>query len=491
MTTADSETDPTRGPTAELELARQLPHDTAPGQRSSPRLSRWTRWSFGGGEWANALMWTAFSGLFLYFFTDVVGGNAAFGASLMLAGTVWNTVLQPYVGLRSDRSRSKYGRRRPFLLAAVGPYAVMSWLLFTDPGLSGAAQIAYFAIVILGWFSALATFYIPYGTLSAELTDDVTERTSLSTIRTGFSQIGALVGAVTPLALHGSLADLLGGSERVGWSATGALCAFLAAGGLLLTWRTTRGLERLSHQEAALHWKQAVAVLRSRTVRLMLLMTGFGWGPLSALAIAAVYFAVHIMGYSEETASLVMLCWFLAGLAWLPLVQRLTNRIGKKHTYLAFTITWAILQSLFLLAHRGTDIFFWALVLASAAGSMAVAVTTWSMLADICDLEQLRTGRRSEGVIFGLAAFAQTGVGALAVWVAGLTLSAVGYHGGDNPGGSARNAIAILMSVGTAIWLVPGILCALRYPLTTQRHAAIQRRLKDGTSNREELLRGI
>lgn len=464
---------------------------TAPGTGASGSLPRGVRWGYGGGEWANAVVWTAFSSLYLYFFTDVVHGSAAAGGVIMTVGSLWNTVLQPYVGLRSDRRHGPRGRRRPFLIAAAGPYALFSWLLFTDFGLHGATGTVYQTAVVMGWFTSLTYFYVPHGTLNAELSTDSRERTALSTVRTGFSQFGALVGAVVPLALHGLLQDLLGGSVTAGWSAAGAVVAAAATAGILITWHTSRGWETADVQERTASWRDTLDLLKSRCVRLLLGRTAFGWAPLSVTATVSIYFGVHVMGFTEEEASLVMLTWFVAGLAWLPLVSLLTRRWGKKQAYGAFTATWALVQSLFLLVEPGDLVLFWVLILVNAAGSMAVAVTGWAMLADLTDADQLRSGARREGAVYGLGAFAQTGLAAVAILLVGIALSAVGYHGGDAPTPEAVTTIRVLMSLGTSVWMLPGLVFCLRYPLTTTRHQAIRTCLETGDGNRRQLTHGL
>ncbi|MFJ7496130.1 MFS transporter [Streptomyces sp. NPDC097727] len=449
------------------------------------------RWGFGGGEWANAVMWSAFSGLYLYFFTDVVHGSPAWGGLIMTLGSLWNTVLQPYVGLRSDRLRGARGRRRPFLIASALPFAVTSWLLFTDFGLTGVTADVYQLLVVMAWFTSLTVFYVPYGAMGAELTTDSRQRTALSTVRTAFSQIGALVGAVLPLTLHDWLQDLLGGSETAGWSAAAAVVSLAATAGIVITWHTSRGFERAEAEETTATWRDTLGLLRSRSVRLQMGMTAFGWAPLSVVATVAIYFAVHVMGFEKSTAGLVMLVWFVSGLAWLPLVSHLTGKLGKKHTFALFTLAWTVFQSLFLLVEHGDLVLYWVLLLLSSSGSMAVAVTGWSMLADLTDAEQLRTGSRREGAIYGLGAFAQTGLGAIAVLLVGLVLSAVGYDGDGEPSPDAVFAIRVLMSLGAAVWMVPALFFCLRYPLSTQRHKAIRDCLETGDGDREALIRGL
>jgi GPH family glycoside/pentoside/hexuronide:cation symporter len=435
------------------------------------RLPFLVKVGYGGGEWANAVVWTFFYALFLYFLTDVVKIGAATAGLVMMAGTLWNAVFQPLVGVWSDRLRSARGRRRPFLILTALPYGVASWLLFTDWGFGDTGTVVYMLVAVLFYFTCLTLFYVPYGALAAELTSDYDERTSLNTYRTLFSQIGALVGAAAPLALSNLLEDLLG-SERAGWSAAAAILGVVATLGIVWTWRATAGREQHT-QAAGERLRDVFDTLRNRSFRTLLGAYALGWAPLNVIGAVSIYFAVYRMGYSEDYASLVMLTWFLVGVAWLPLVAWMSKRYGKRTTYIVFVLSWAAIQCLFLIPGRGDDVLFWIVLVLSSAGSMAVAVTGWAMIADVTDVDELLSGQRREGLYYGVIAFAQTATAALMVWLAGLVLQWVGYKADVEQTATAMWGIRLLMSVGAAIWLVPGaVFCALM-PLTKRRHQAV------------------
>ncbi len=435
------------------------------------RLPLRVKLGYGGGEWANSVVWTLFYALFLYFLTDVVGIGAATAGLIMMVGTLWSAVFQPLVGVWSDRVRSSKGRRRPFLIAAALPYGVAAWLLFTDWGLGTAGTVAYMVVAVLFYFTCMALFYVPYGALAAELTPSYDERTSLNTFRTLFAQVGALVGAAAPLALNDVLGDLLG-SERAGWSAAAAIMGAVSTLGILWTWSATRGREH--HLDAAaVRLRDVADTLRNRSFRLLLVAYVLGWAPLNVIGAVSVYFAVYRMGYSEDYASLVMLTWFLAGVVWLPLVDWMSKRYGKRATYIVFTLTWAAIQLLFLLPGPEDVVLFWIAIVLSSAGSMAVAVTGWSMLADVTDVDELLSGQRREGMYYGVIAFAQTATAALVVWLAGLVLELVGYQADVEQTATAMWGIRLLMSVGAAVWLVPGAVFCWLMPLTKRRHQAV------------------
>ena len=310
---------------------------------AADRLPLRVKLGYGGGEWANSVVWTLFYALFLYFLTDVVGIGAATAGLIMMVGTLWSAVFQPLVGVWSDRVRSSRGRRRPFLIAVALPYGVASLVALHQLGPGDSQDLAYMVVAVLFYFTCLALFYVPYGALAAELTSGYDERTSLNTFRTLFAQVGALVGAAAPLALNDVLGDLLGG-ERAGWSAAAAIMGAVSTLGILWTWRATSGREQ--HFEAAsVRLRDVFATLfRNRSFRYLLVAYVLGWAPLNVIGAVSIYFAVYRMGYSEDYASLVMLTWFLVGVAWLPLVDWMSKRYGKRATYIVFTLTWPAIQ---------------------------------------------------------------------------------------------------------------------------------------------------
>ena len=105
--------------------------------------------------------------------------------------------------------------------------------------------------------------------------------------------------------------------------------------------------------------RDVVDTLRNRSFRFLLVAYVLGWAPLNVIGAVSVYFAVYRMGYSEDYASLVMLTWFLAGVVWLPLVDWMSKRYGKRATYIVFTLTWAAIQLLFLLPGPEDVVLFW------------------------------------------------------------------------------------------------------------------------------------
>jgi GPH family glycoside/pentoside/hexuronide:cation symporter len=146
-----------------------------------------TKLGFGAAEFSSSLTWTMISVLFMYFLTDVVGMSPAFAGFVIMVGTIWDAFTDPTLGIVSDRIKSRWGRRRPFLLAVAVPYGLITWLLFSDFGLGQWQTSVYFILVIVLYYTAATALEVPYTSLTAEMTEDYDERANLISFRAAFS----------------------------------------------------------------------------------------------------------------------------------------------------------------------------------------------------------------------------------------------------------------------------------------------------------------
>ncbi len=197
------------------------------------------RLGYGAAELSNSLTWTMFYVLFLFFLTDIVHMDPAFAGFIMMIGTVYDAVTDPAMGVWSDTIKTRWGRRRPFILAAALPFGLATWLLFTDFGLSEGWSKAYFIAVVILYFTAFDMLDIPYTALSAEMTQDYDERSRLIISRAVFCQIASILGAALPLFAAEKLTMLLG-DRRLGWSVMTGLLGVFTIFPILWTWRATR-----------------------------------------------------------------------------------------------------------------------------------------------------------------------------------------------------------------------------------------------------------
>ncbi|HTH14229.1 MAG TPA: MFS transporter, partial [Spirochaetia bacterium] len=177
------------------------------------KLSLKTKLGFGIGDLGGNLFFTALSFWALHYLTDVVGLAAASAGAALMVGKLWDAFVDPVVGMMSDRTRTRWGRRRPYLLFGALPLGLVMALFFAAPGLTGQAPLFWWALLVFALLNTAYSFVnIPYGSLTPELTADYHERTALNGFRFGFAVVGTLLGAVLVQPILG----LIPGNPKAG-----------------------------------------------------------------------------------------------------------------------------------------------------------------------------------------------------------------------------------------------------------------------------------
>jgi sugar (glycoside-pentoside-hexuronide) transporter len=454
------------------------PRPAAEAPRPRPaRLSFRVKLGYGGAEGAGSLVWTVFYTFFLFYLTDVVKMSPGAAGFIVMAGSIWQALLTAPVGLWSDTRRWKWGRRRPFLLATAIPYAIITWLLFTDLGLSPAWTFVYYLAAVIVYFTIFTLEDVPYTALAAEMTQDYDERTSLVTYRTAWSQVVTIVGAAAPLALAGALAGRFGG-DRGGWSAMGAIMGACCVLPILLTWRATRGYELFPEKTETRWWELFGAALQNRTFRYMIAIYAVSYMGINLLMAVAVYYLKYVMGYDDNTSSLALLVFVVAGTAWLPLINLAAKRRGKRWALAAFMILWALALVGFVPVGPRSAVVFWLLLLVVPAGAVAATLLTWAMIPDCSEVDEFKTGQRREGLYYGVATFVQQMAVALTLWFVGSSLAWIGYVPDLRQSPGALLGIRLLFGAGTALFALVTLVLALRMPLTREKHAALREAIR-------------
>jgi sugar (glycoside-pentoside-hexuronide) transporter len=461
-------------------------HDDAPAGRLPLRV----KLGYGGAESAGSLIWTVFYTYFLFYLTDVAKMDPGMAGVVLMAGSIWQAVFTPLAGVFSDTRTWKWGRRRPFLLAVAAPYGVISWLLFTDLGLSSTWTAVYVLATVVLYFTAYVLIDVPYTALAAEMTQDYDERTSLVTYRTAWSQVMTIIGAAAPLALAGALASRLG-SERAGWSVMAAVLGVAAAVPVLLTWRVTRGYE-LFPAKTRVAWRDVFGdALRNRSFRYTMGIYAAGYTAINLLMAVAVYFLTYVMHYGDNMTSLALFVYVVAGTAWLPLINVVTRRWGKRFALAAFMVLWAVAMVAMLFVGPHTVILFWALILISPAGAVAATMLSWAMIPDCTEVDEFKTGQRREGLYYGIATFAQQTAVAMALLFTGIFLSWIGYVPDVPQSHGTLLGIRLLFALGTALFAIVTLVLAIRLPLTREKHAALRAALRSRELGHEPTTEGF
>lgn len=443
----------------------------------SDRLPWSVRIGYGGAEMMGTATWTVFYSFFLYYLTDYVGMRAALAGLLITVGTVVQAVVTPYSGVISDSVRWRGGRRRPFLLISALPVVVTFWMLFADVGLGGAWLFVYLAVAATLFNSAWAFEQTPYTALAAEMTMDYDERTNLVTGRSVWSILATVVGMGLPLFLVGRFGGWLG-DDRAGWSLMALVIGVAGLPCLMLTWWVTRGRELHPAEKTSLSLRDVWDALRHN--RAFAWVTGIYTWAMAAqnlMFLMVVYFTVHWMGWSEDKTSLFFLMNSVAGLLWMPIINRSAVWFGKRRAMLFWNVWGALFYGVgMMLVGPGDEFLLWMVAALGVAGLVAGLLLTWAMIPDCTEVDELRTGNRREGLYYGVANFVQQLALALVLWAAGMGLTWFGYVSGAGAvqPGSALLGIRLLTAVATALCCLLTAVFTYRMPMTAARHGALR-----------------
>jgi len=436
----------------------------------SDRLSRATKIIFGSGDFGFSLTTTLVAAFFAIFLTDVAGLPPAVAAAAIFIGRTWDYVNDPLMGYLSDRTRSRWGRRRPWLLFGAIPFAAVFTLMWWKPPLTGIALAVYYGAAYLLYDAGSTAVMMPYFSLTPEMTSDYDERTSLTSYRMFFSIAASLVAFTVPLALIGSFRPENAGKILL----NGALFGVVSAIPLFLVFFTAR--EKKEHVEAAQPRLRASfrAAVRNKAFLFGLGIYLFTWVSVDILQTILLYFLTWVVRV-KLPSEILMGSIFVTAIASLPLWNWVSKRLSKKVAYIAGISFWAAVQLVLITLGPGSSLaLLLVLCVLAGIGVGAAHVLPWSILPDAVEWDEWKTGERHEGTFYSLVTLAQKVASSVAIPLALLLLGVFGYVGtASSQPPSAIFAIRLITGPIPAVLLCLGILCAAFYPINRALHDRI------------------
>ena len=431
-------------------------------------LPRKTKLIYGAGDLGFSLTDTTIGVLFAIYLTDVVGLAPALAAFAIFAGRSWDYINDPLMGYLTDRTSTRWGRRRPFLLFGFIPFAVAFTMLWWIPPINNSYGLAaYYAIAYL-FYDAAATFvYMPYYALTPELTPDYDERTSLTSYRMAFSIIGGLMAFTIPLAIIGTMRPE--NAEKV--LMVGVGFGVVSALPLLLTFFGTRERAEYFSQAQPKIKESLRAATRNQPFLFAAGIFLFTWTALEIVQAMLLFFLKYRMGL-EEQSDIVAGTVFIAALLTLPFWVWISNRWDKRKAYITGMIflSGVIITLIVIDPSWGLAVV---LVLAALAGVGvgAVHVLPWSMIPDAVEVDELATGQRHEGMFYSLVTLFRKVASSIALPLVLVTLDRSGYvSNAAFQAPSAVRAIQTMTGLVPAVFLLIGVAFASLYPLSREKH---------------------
>lgn len=444
------------------------------------KLSLGFKFRYGLADLGIALITSAMQFFLLYYYTDVAGIDPALaGAALMTGKLTWDAINDPLFGYFSDRARSRFGRRRIFMLLGVVPLGLAAWLMFSLPaGLSGVP--AFLAVLLTFWL--VDTFHtmvsVPYYALTPELTRDYNERGSLTSIRMVYSVVGYILGAALTTILagifQGAGLDLQGA-----WSATGAVFGAIAIATVLGTTLSVKEDPQMAAQPSKLPALSAVFT-SFKNKPFIVLMIAFILSSFSFTVLTALvpYFIQYQLNMKDQVSFVLLVMLVTIGIFLVP-ARMISDRINKGPTYALglFIASLAVISSFFM-PHQPSMLIY-VIAFVAGMGFSTQWVCPWSMLPDVVEYDEKMTGERREGIYYGLWAFLSKFTGALGVAVSGLALRSYGYVPNVEQTTRALFGIRLFFAIVPAALILVSLPFLIWYPITRQKHAALVKELAE------------
>ena len=439
---------------------------------------------YGLGDAASSIFWKLFSMYLLFFYTDIFGLPAAAVGTMFLITRIWDSFFDPVVGVISDRTETKWGKFRPYLLWMLIPFGVMGVLTFTTPSFGASGKLIYAYVSYSVMMMVYSLINVPYASLLGVMSSDPKTRTSLSSYR----MIFAFAGSILVLMFIEPFVDLFSrinmvGTEpnlALGWQLSVAVFAVIVGVMFFCTFSWTK--ERVKPiKDTKNTFRDDFRDLWEN--RPWWILMGAGVMALIFNSVrdgAAVYyfkyyveskemFSIPFLDSSWTLTSIYLVLGQIANIIGILFVTPVSNRIGKKKTYFGAMAMAAIFSiGFYFIPKDGVwTMMLFQVLISICAGSIFPLL--WSMYADISDFSEWKTGRRATGLVFSASSMSQklgwTVGGALTGWLLGF----YGFQANVEQTETVQNGIRLMLSLLPAIGAALSVILILLYPLTENK----------------------
>ena len=453
---------------------------------------------YGLGDMSSSMFWKLFGAYLMLFYTDVFGISAAVVGTMFAVTRVWDSFFDPVVGAFADRTSSRWGRFRPYLLFLAVPFGLIGVVTFLTPPFDATGKIIYAYVTYALMMMVYSAINVPYASLLGVMSPDPSHRNTLATYRMTFAYLGSFIA----LLLFMPLVNAFGGGDvngptrlwftapQFGWFMAvvviAAICVVLFLACFALT---KERVEPIKHEKTSLKTDFRDLVHNKP----WWILLGAGVSSLVFNSIrdgATVYYFKY---YVDETAvgniSILGLPFVLSGIylgvgqaaniVGVILAAPVSNRIGKRSTFILAMALATVLSVIFFWFNKDQLylIFVFQILISICAGSIFPLL--WSMYADCADYSELRTGNRATGLIFSSSSMSQKFGWAFGSAITGWMLAQFGFKANAVQSAETIQGIKMFLSILPAVGALLSLVFIYFYPLSESKMKKITAELQE------------
>lgn len=453
---------------------------------------------YGFGDMASSMFWKLFGSYLMIFYTDVFGLPAAVVGTMFLITRIWDSAFDPIVGIVADRTKTRWGKFRPYLLFLAVPFAIIGIVTFFTPDLGYTGKIVYAYVTYSLMMMVYSAINVPYASLLGVISPEPKDRNILSTYRMTFAYIGSFVAllAFMPMVNFFSSNSKNMADQQHGWVMAVIVIALFCALLFFLSFAFTKErVKPLKEKQAPL--KEDIKDLLKNKPWWILLGAGVSALIFNSIRDGATvyYFKYYVVEDNFGTLPLFSIPFVLSGLylavgqaaniVGVILAAPVSNKIGKRNTYMGSMIIATVLSVMFFWIDKSNLglIFTFQILISICAGS--VFPLLWSMYADCADYSELQTGNRATGLIFSSSSMSQKFGWAIGSAITGWLLGYFGFQANQVQTPETINGIKMFLSFLPAVGTILSIIFIYFYPLSEKKMLDISTELEVKRKNIE------
>ncbi|HEU5078490.1 MAG TPA: MFS transporter [Opitutaceae bacterium] len=453
---------------------------------NSHKLSLREKLAYGCGDFASCLFWATFGSFLFIFYTDVFGISAIAVGTMLGISRALDAFFDPAMGLLADRTRTRWGKFRPYLLWVAVPFAVAGVLLFTTPHLAETGKLVWAYVTYNLMMALYSAINIPYTALLGVITPDSIERTKVSSVKFIF----AFAANIAVQAVLLTLVNRFGGDNpQRGWQLAAMVVAATAMVFFFIAFIGTK--ERVAppvHQKTSPIKDLGDLVRNGPWLTLVGATVAFVLFVATQSTVSAHYIKYFVGSQQlalpwntapqlytyDQSISVFLTAGSIGALIGVVATGPVVNRIGKKAAYIGFfAVAISSRLGFFWLGPEQLMMMICLHFISSLAGG-PLSVILWAMYADTADYSEWKRGRRATGLIFSASIMSQKFCWAIAGVVVGWMLNATGFIPNVQQSASVRHGLVLLISIVPSIFGTISIILVLFYRLNEKRVAEIQ-----------------
>lgn len=434
--------------------------------------------AYGVGDLGNNVAYGALGFYFVFFLTDVAGLSPFWAGNIFMIVRMWNAVLDMVVGGVSDHTKTRHGRRRPYLLYGALPLGVAFALLWQVFFVGEVSMIVFYIFAGVLFSTMYSLVAIPYNALLPELSQDYNERTSISGFKMAFSFVGSLLSAMGVTLIVDTIYP---GKVmyRQSYPVMGWLLGAVVTVCILLCFAGTKERVQPTLQKPEPMLKSLRSLLRLKEYRLVLGVFIFNMVGFDIIMALYIYFMKYALQISDDVSYLFMMIPLVLAVIATPLWVWVSDKLGKKKAYIISAIYFVVPLLICLFLPAGNLPLIIGIIALIGVGISAFQTLTFSILPDVVEVDELKNGVRREGTIYGTTMFLYKIASAVLVALTTAMLGVFGYI--ESAGGevvtqpaSAVFGIRLLIGIVPALCFVLSAVFVKNLPLSKQEFDAIR-----------------